>query len=116
MAWRKRSSGAAYAVEKSSFVRWTEWLINGTATLIAFWFGWLLLRDIKADAILTPLAADVLWRLTLVLYYWSWIAGTRADTRIQALAYVSFPGPAPSLLCFSMYLRSAHTPSRYRRS
>jgi hypothetical protein len=48
--------------------------------------------DIRADAILTPIASDLIWRSSLVVYYWCWILGAYFDTNVQELAYASFPG------------------------
>jgi hypothetical protein len=74
------------------FARFTRTVIKWVAFGLGAYFTYLQVKDIRADVILTPVASDLLWRSSLVIYYWCWIFGSYFDTNIQELAYASFPG------------------------
>src|SRR5262249_33645073 len=78
--------------DKILFARFTRTVIKWVAFGLGALFTYLQVKDIRADVILTPVASDLLWRSSLVLYYWCWVFGTYFDTNIQELAYVTFPG------------------------
>jgi hypothetical protein len=78
--------------DKTRFVQFTRSIIRVVAVVLGLLVGYLQIRDIKPDALLTPSTADIIWRLTLVLYYWSWVGGFNFDINIQERAYVAFPG------------------------
>src|SRR6266446_2677253 len=88
----RRPPGSAEERDKIRFARFTRTVIKWVAVGLGVFFTYLQLKDIRADAILTPVASDVLWRSTLVIYYWCWIFGTNFDTNIQELAYAALPG------------------------
>src|SRR3984893_12612628 len=78
--------------DKIRFARFTRLVINWVGAALFALFAYLQLKDLQAAAIFTPVASDILWRATLVIYYWCWVFGTSFDTDIQEIAYVSFPG------------------------
>jgi hypothetical protein len=71
-------------VEKRAISRMAErarWLVRMAATALAAAFAWLKLKGVPvAEATAEP-GAVLLLRLTLVLYYFSWIAAVAIDTR-----------------------------------
>jgi hypothetical protein len=80
------------ARDKTRFAQFTRAIIRAAALVFGLLVAYLQIKDIRPDALLTPHSADIIWRLALIFYYWSWVAGLNFDINIQELAYVAFPG------------------------
>lgn len=86
------SSDTRDAREKTRFAQYTRSIIRAVALVFGLLVAYLQIKDVKPDALLTPTSADILWRIALVFYYWSWVGGINFDLNFQELAYKSFPG------------------------
>jgi hypothetical protein len=80
------------ARDKTRFAQFTRAIIRAAALVFGLLVAYLQIKDIRPDALLTPHSADIIWRLALIFYYWSWVAGLNFDINIQELAYLAFPG------------------------
>jgi hypothetical protein len=78
--------------DKTRFARLTRSIFNTAAVVLGLLIAYLQIKHIKPDLLLTTSSADIVWRVALVAYYWSWVGGANFDTNIQELAYTSFPG------------------------
>jgi hypothetical protein len=85
-------SDARAGREKTRFARRTRSIFNTAAIVLGLLIAYLQIKHIKPDLLLTTSSADIVWRVALVAYYWSWVGGANFDTNIQELAYASFPG------------------------
>jgi hypothetical protein len=80
------------ARDKARFAQFSRSIIRAVAVAFGLLVGYLQIRDIRPDALLTRSTAEIVWRVALVFYYWSWVGGINFDINIQELAYVAFPG------------------------
>ena len=87
----ERSPDPQGARDKTRFAQFTRSIIKVVAVIFGLLVGYLQIRDIRPDVLLTPSTADVIWRIALVAYYWSWVSGVNFDINLQELAYVTFP-------------------------
>lgn len=98
--------------EKTRFVRLTKWIIRFIAAAFLSIFAYLIFNDIQASSIVTPIAAGIIWRLALFIYYWAWVAGVTFDTNKQEEAYVSLPGkgkwPAQAFGALAVFVGMAY--------
>jgi hypothetical protein len=78
--------------DKTRFAQFTRSILQVVAVILGLLVGYLQIKDIKPDVLFTPSTADIIWRLALVLYYWSWVGAINFEIYIQELAYVAFPG------------------------
>jgi hypothetical protein len=78
--------------DKARFAQFSRLIIRATAVAFGLLIAYLQIKDIKPDALVSRYSADIIWRLALVFYYWSWVGGVNFDINIQELAYVGFPG------------------------
>jgi len=89
---KNTNTESADDVDKLRFARFTRQVIRYVAIGLGALFTFLQIKGLKPEDFITPVASDVLWRATLVIYYWCWIFGMHFDTNVQEEAYVSFPG------------------------
>jgi hypothetical protein len=73
------------------FARLTKLIISSIsaglpASVLCPW-----LKNFDIASIVTMRTSDVIWRLALSAYYFSWIVGTINDTNIQEIRYVTVP-------------------------
>ena len=76
---------------KIIFARRTRQVIWSISTGLLLLFGYLQFRNVSVSAVVGTLDASLVWHVALIIYYSSWIFGTRFDTDIQELAYEQFP-------------------------
>ncbi|MEW6666791.1 MAG: hypothetical protein AB1512_16440 [Thermodesulfobacteriota bacterium] len=69
----------------------TRWMTRTLAGLLALIFAWLKLEGLPLPAVTTEPVALLILRLTLVLYYSSWVLAVMVDTRDFEDAFVSAP-------------------------
>jgi hypothetical protein len=84
--------GTRESRDKTRFARLTRSIINTVAVVLGLLIAYLQIKNIRPDVLLTSSSADILWRVALVAYFWSWVGGANYDTNIQELAYAAFPG------------------------
>jgi hypothetical protein len=87
-----RSADPRDTRDKARFAQFTRSILQVVAVAVGLLVGYLQIKDIKADVLLTPSTADSVWRLALILIYWSCVAAINFEIHIQELAYVTFPG------------------------
>jgi hypothetical protein len=78
--------------DKARFAQFTRSIVRVVGLVFGFLVAFLQIKDIKPDALLTPSSADIIWRVALIIYYWSWVGGFNFDLNVQELAYIAFPG------------------------
>jgi hypothetical protein len=61
-------------------------LISLVATVLA-----LFLKDLRWDVVVDSTEPEFLQKLTLIIYYFCWLFGSRADTNVQESVYISVP-------------------------
>jgi len=87
-----RSADPRDTRDKARFAQFTRSILQVAAVAVGLLIGYLQIKDIQPDVLLTPSTADIIWRLALVLYYWSCVAAINFEIHIQELAYVALPG------------------------
>jgi hypothetical protein len=93
MAKKTRTfSDARVDRDKIRFARFTRIVIRLVAAGLVLVFAYLQLKGIRTNTVLTSSTADIIWRVALVIYFWTWVRGVSFDADIQELAYVTFPG------------------------
>jgi hypothetical protein len=106
-----RSPDSQGARDKTRFTQFTRSIIKVVAVIFGLLVGYLQIRDIRPDAILTPSTADIVWRIALVAYYWSWVSGVNFDINLLEAAYVAFPNqrrwPAQLYVTLSVFVLMA---------
>jgi hypothetical protein len=92
-AWLSSPFGDASGekIRVMRLARGARWLINSGAAALALLFGWLKLQGVDFAPIAKELPADVIFKLSLALYYACWVAGVQSDTSDQELVYVTAP-------------------------
>lgn len=65
--------------------------ITVIGSLLALVFTWLQIRDLPIAAVVENTRPEFIQRLTIVIYYLCWIAGSRFDVGVQEAAYVDDP-------------------------
>lgn len=75
--------------ELTLFARRVRFSIGVIASGLGFFFAWLQFKDVEFQYVVNALSPDFIWKLALVLYYFGWVFGTKFDTDIQEMAFVS---------------------------
>jgi len=78
--------------DKTRFAQFTRSILQVVAVALGLLVGYLQIRDIKPDILFTHSTPDIIWRLALVLIYWSCVAAINFEIHVQELAYVAIPG------------------------
>lgn len=79
---------------RTLFARNTRFVVVTIATTLALAFTVIQLKGLSLLAlqpVITDTASHVIWRGSLILYFWCWRYGCVKDTDIQELAYASLP-------------------------
>jgi hypothetical protein len=87
-----RSADPRDTRDKTRFAQFTRSILQVVAVALGLLVGYLQIREIKPDLLLTHSTPDIIWRLALILIYWSWVAAINFEIHIQELAYVALPG------------------------
>ncbi|MDD4884068.1 hypothetical protein [Sulfuricurvum sp.] len=74
-----------------SAARYIRMLIGASATILGLLFAKLKLEGIDLHPLASDLTADLIFQLSMALYYFCWIFGLNSDTDEQELIYVAAP-------------------------
>jgi len=74
-----------------SAARYIRVLINTSATILGLSFAKLKLEGVDLHPLASDLTANLIFQLSMALYYASWIYGLNSDTDEQELIYVAAP-------------------------
>lgn len=67
------------SIRRGTIVKRVKLMIKTVATILLFFFGWLSLKDFPYIELLNDDFSAILLKISLGLYYFSWIFGTYAD-------------------------------------
>lgn len=76
--------------------------VNIFALILGLIFGFLKLKGISITPFVNNLSADLILKFSLVIYYFSWVAGTISDTNDQEIVYIR--GPKKERFPFHVYV------------
>ena len=66
-------------------------VVRGLAFALFILYGWLKLRGVPIGPTIGQLPAEVLVKIALVAYYFSWVYGLINDTNEQEIVYMAAP-------------------------
>jgi hypothetical protein len=78
--------------ERILFARNTRTVVTAVTTILAAAFTAIALHGADFKMLVQPSASDLLWRFSIIAYFWCWQIGCIWDTNRQELVYMELPG------------------------
>jgi len=74
------------------FARNTRSVVTTVTTILAVAFTAIALHGADFKMLVQPSSADLIWKFSIVTYFWCWQIGCIWDTNRQELVYIELPG------------------------
>jgi len=79
------------SIKRKEIIEKVKMLIKIVAWILFSFFGWLNFKDFPVVALLNDEFADIFLKVTLALYYISWILGTSTDLKDEEYTFLVAP-------------------------
>jgi hypothetical protein len=70
-----------------SLVNNSKTIIRLLAGIVAVLFGWLKFRGLPIDSIINEISTELILKLAIIIYYFSWLFGTTLDASDQGIVF-----------------------------
>ena len=79
------------SIRRATIIKRVKLMIRTVATILLFFFGWLNFKDFPYIELLDDDFADILIKISLALYYLSWVFGTSTDLKDEEYTLLIAP-------------------------